>query len=1373
MSHGFYSQPSYQQYPPQSYAQPQQYPAGHSPQATTPAAGYFPTHARTASEFATTPQPYAQSQYPAQPYAPYGQQPQPPPQPFSPFTNPPTASYPPPASGYQAPPATAHQPLQSPNPPRVQHQHSHSVPTTHPSTASYSSYASSSQQLPHVQPPAHQTPYGTLPSAQAPQDYTQSLGHRPLPPPARSATVTSSYPTSQPSEFGQRVSAVPTLNRHSSFVPPVFGSRARSADPLPPTAYGDLARAPTAVSARSLDSGLVNGRPLPNAPGLSMTGSLPSIRERASAYEGDARIKDFTYPGRELPASSSPTKTGYVPYKRSEPSALSAYPSTSTVSSTPGSPPKPTYAAQPSANPRTAPFDPFGASRASQLASSPPKVPAPTFAPRNDSPTRPFPPLATALPASTAPPSSIPSASTWPREKTQAKPDLPLNLPVSISSPPSNPTSSFGSGAPALPARRPAPPFAPNYKRAPSPTLPAYSPGVAPPSTTKVQPSDDRDWEAKRQEWGRERDRAEDAIARAREVGRSFLQEKGVPEVKSEAAAIAEEYLARRARESLARAGDSPERPSQTSNSYSTAPTTANVYSKAPPTRRFQSPERRPNGTWTPSSPSRKDRWGEQKGDYVDYRDRQSPTRRTGSPEREGCGSPERKTSPMNSNPPPKSRSQRTFPSDGDYVQHRNRESFRQNGSSPTRHQAYASEPTRSPSRGDEYDDYPEEYDARPALQGMSRRERDEEEYERRSPERAPPPSRGNPGTPRAHIRTESHQMPREPQASPPRSQRSSPERPPPQRDQPRPQPRPEPRPQPQPQTQSPRPAQGTSPATSPRAPPQQPVAAPRQSMAMKFAAQAIADEGKPWPNGVPQLPRGPGRPEPNMKREPVHAPPPSEPPSETDLEEYYDEQEGWREATPVPARREPVAAPRREPPPVQPPRREPPPAHVPRKEPVPTQSPRREYVATPPRREPAATSPRSEPPRARPPPQPVYQEDQYEYDEPPQQWREPEEKPKAFNSTQRREPLRENTQIVTQRDNFQAGFSRPRPPARKETSRDAALRRPVPPPPPPVPAPRTPSPVQVQVPTITFGDEYENEPEPAPGVPSFSFDMADEPAGPVINVSSSHEPEPSGPRIQVDEIPNVNVIEDFASRAVSQQEQREESPVRRAGGLRCAGCDGAIAGRIVSAMGSRWHPHCFKCDDCGTLLEHVSSYEHGGKAYCHLDYHDRFAPRCYHCKTAIVDERFIALDDPALGGQRYYHELHFFCAECGDPFLDPNSSSAAPPAARGQVFGEGDGDDDVGFTVFNGHAYCEPCHVRLRMPRCGTSSKSGRPGPPGVGCGRPIREEAIEALGRKWHWKCFTCDSCKKPFEDPSFFQRDDAAFCDPCYRILLKNEF
>jgi hypothetical protein len=36
------------------------------------------------------------------------------------------------------------------------------------------------------------------------------------------------------------------------------------------------------------------------------------------------------------------------------------------------------------------------------------------------------------------------------------------------------------------------------------------------------------------------------------------------------------------------------------------------------------------------------------------------------------------------------------------------------------------------------------------------------------------------------------------------------------------------------------------------------------------------------------------------------------------------------------------------------------------------------------------------------------------------------------------------------------------------------------------------------------------------------------------------------------------------------------------------------------------------------------------------------------------MEEHFITLDDPGLGGKRMYHEQHFFCAECGDPFLAP-----------------------------------------------------------------------------------------------------------------------
>jgi hypothetical protein len=130
-----------------------------------------------------------------------------------------------------------------------------------------------------------------------------------------------------------------------------------------------------------------------------------------------------------------------------------------------------------------------------------------------------------------------------------------------------------------------------------------------------------------------------------------------------------------------------------------------------------------------------------------------------------------------------------------------------------------------------------------------------------------------------------------------------------------------------------------------------------------------------------------------------------------------------------------------------------------------------------------------------------------------------------------------------------------------------------------------------------------------------------------------------------------------------------------------------------------------------------------------------RFAPQCYHCKTAIVDERFITLDDPELG-KRTYHEQHFFCSECGDPFLAPSIDRqvAQGPAGRGVTF-KGDGEfenDDVGFTVYKGYPYCEACHVRLRSPKCKKCKDIIRDG-----------QQAVEALGGKYHWQCFCCTVC------------------------------
>ncbi|KAI0763114.1 hypothetical protein BD413DRAFT_616562 [Trametes elegans] len=345
----------------------------------------------------------------------------------------------------------------------------------------------------------------------------------------------------------------------------------------------------------------------------------------------------------------------------------------------------------------------------------------------------------------------------------------------------------------------------------------------------------------------------------------------------------------------------------------------------------------------------------------------------------------------------------------------------------------------------------------------------------------------------------------------------------------------------------------------------------------------------------------------------------------------------------------------------------------------------------------------------------------------------------------------------------------------------------------------RAPSPTKYNPPSFVSPERTHS----APRAPKISFpanpdgdsDEDDGNSGPVINISGPGDSRsggaPSIPRIAFGDddsdngIPSINIggVDDqppipqilLPGQPSSPSRERRDRPQTRKiqetlanprleaakrSGLVCGGCGGPIIGRIVSAMDMRWHPGCFRCCVCDELLENLSSYAHEGRPYCHLDYHEKFAPRCYHCQTAIVDERFITLDDTELG-KRTYHEQHFFCAECGDPFLPP----AAPGAPSRTFAGDGEfavnADDDVGFTVYRGHPYCEACHVRLRMPKCKK-------------CKRSIRDgmQAVEALGGKWCWECFTCASCDKPFDNPAFFQRDGKPFCERCFSIMIRNE-
>lgn len=211
-----------------------------------------------------------------------------------------------------------------------------------------------------------------------------------------------------------------------------------------------------------------------------------------------------------------------------------------------------------------------------------------------------------------------------------------------------------------------------------------------------------------------------------------------------------------------------------------------------------------------------------------------------------------------------------------------------------------------------------------------------------------------------------------------------------------------------------------------------------------------------------------------------------------------------------------------------------------------------------------------------------------------------------------------------------------------------------------------------------------------------------------------------------------------------------------------CHECGGPIEGRFVALAGAssreKFHPSCFRCHACGTSLEALEispepsearearlrrGQETGDPAdlderlrfFCHLDWHELFAPRCHHCTTPIVGEHVVALG-------HHWHVGHFFCAECGDPF--------GPGATHIEK---------------DGYAWCVACQTRRterRAPRCRA-------------CGTAVLGAYVRALGAEWHDECFRCGVCQGGFADGQVFPREGKAglmqvVCRECRERELK---
>ncbi|KAI1183256.1 hypothetical protein F5B17DRAFT_416917 [Nemania serpens] len=293
--------------------------------------------------------------------------------------------------------------------------------------------------------------------------------------------------------------------------------------------------------------------------------------------------------------------------------------------------------------------------------------------------------------------------------------------------------------------------------------------------------------------------------------------------------------------------------------------------------------------------------------------------------------------------------------------------------------------------------------------------------------------------------------------------------------------------------------------------------------------------------------------------------------------------------------------------------------------------------------------------------------------------------------------------------------------------------------------------------------------PVPTIVLPDSDNNSSDVPGIPVIVTPGDVAPKPS-PR----PLPDPRLPPHTRNAVNGGRPQGHWSPApgasRRATAV-CHECSYPIEGRFVSLSGSseRFHPQCFRCHACGTGLEALeispepdSFYaaridrirrraagevleetpgqtmaEDGDERlrfYCHLDWHELFAPHCKHCKTPILGEHVVALGE-------HWHYGHFFCAECGDPF------------ERGMTHIEKDG-----------YAWCVACQTRRterRAPKCKR-------------CKTAVIGQYIKALGAEWHDECFRCATCGGGFDDGQIFpvgEGDEArVLCTGCRAQELK---
>ncbi|KAL7977578.1 hypothetical protein Chor_009527 [Crotalus horridus] len=189
-----------------------------------------------------------------------------------------------------------------------------------------------------------------------------------------------------------------------------------------------------------------------------------------------------------------------------------------------------------------------------------------------------------------------------------------------------------------------------------------------------------------------------------------------------------------------------------------------------------------------------------------------------------------------------------------------------------------------------------------------------------------------------------------------------------------------------------------------------------------------------------------------------------------------------------------------------------------------------------------------------------------------------------------------------------------------------------------------------------------------------------------------------------------------------------------------CASCQKPIAGQVVTALGSTWHPEHFVCTYCQKEMGGSNFFEKDGAPYCERDYFQLFSPRCGFCNEPILDVRgFHEKDGKQYCRQDFYELFSTRCQGCSQAILE-NYISAL----------------NAFFFEHSGRPFCEIHYHKQRGSLCS-------------GCEKPITGRCITAMGRKFHPEHFVCAFCLKQLNKGTFKEQNEKPYCHPCFIKLF----